>query len=131
MWYSWDNQTWGTLWNPKGKSGCNQVTGCLNKAGVAYEQTYNWLLGATIQGCQSAEGINTCTLSRSNGYSALIVWVPALLTSCAGQASAEVCGSTNYLVPKGYLTKRYLDGSVHPANSVEYVGAEPLLLENH
>jgi hypothetical protein len=130
MWYSWDNQGWGTLWNPKGKNGCTQTSGCLTKAGVAYNQVYNWLVGATLQGCQSSAGINTCTLTRPNGYSALMVWSPATLTACAGQPSSEVCGSTSFQVPAGYGTKRDLDGLVQPANTVEYVGAKPILLEN-
>lgn len=129
MWYAWDNQGWGTLWNPNGKSGCTHSLGCLTKAGVAYQQTFSWLVGATIQGCQFSTEINICTLSRAGGYTALMIWVPTTLTSCAGQASSDVCGSTTYQVPNGYTTKRYLDGSTHPANTAEYVGAKPLLLE--
>jgi uncharacterized protein YjdB len=131
MWYAWDNQGWGTLWNPKGKNGCTQSSGCMTKAGVAYSQTYNWLVGATLQGCQSSSGITTCTLTRPNGYSALMVWSTAALTACTGQPSSEVCGSTTYQVPAGgYVTKRDLDGLAQPANTAEYVGAKPILLEN-
>jgi hypothetical protein len=130
MWYSWDNQNWGTLWNLKGKNGCTQTSGCMTKAGVAYSQTYAWLVGSTLQGCQSASGISTCTLTRPNGYTALMVWSTATLTSCTGQSSSEVCGSTTYQVPAGYVTKRDLDGLTQPANTSEYVGAKPILLEN-
>ena len=131
IWYAWDNQGWGTLWNPKGKNGCATTTGCLTKAGVAYSQVYDWLVGAELQGCQPSGGIAVCTLSRAGGYSALMVWDNAVLSSCAGQISTEVCGSTPYSVPTGYLTKRDLDGLKEPASALEYVGAKPILLENN
>jgi hypothetical protein len=131
LWFTWDNQGWGTLWNPDGRNGCTQTAGCMTKAGVAYAQTYNWLIGANLQGCLSSNGITVCTLSRANGYSALMIWSTATLTSCIGQISSEVCGSTTYQVPSGYITKRDLDGLVQPANPTEYVGAKPILLENH
>ncbi|HUA13921.1 MAG TPA: Ig-like domain-containing protein [Verrucomicrobiae bacterium] len=129
-WFSWDNQGWGTLWNPQGKNGCTQAAGCLTKAGIAYAQTYDWLVGTQLQGCQTSAGITTCTLTRPNGYQALMVWYTAVLTDCAGQASPEVCGSMSYAVPDGYVTKRDLDGSKQPATAIEYVGAKPILLEN-
>ena len=130
LWYAWDNQGWGTLWNPKGKNGCSQSTGCITKAGVAYAQVYDWLVGAELEGCQTSGGITTCTLTRANNYSALMVWDTTLLTSCDGQTSAEVCGSTPYTVPAGYSAKRDLAGKKTPAGIVEYVGAKPILLEN-
>ena len=130
LWYSWDNQTWGTLWNPKGKNGCTQTAGCVTKAGTAYGQTYNWLTGNTLQGCQISGGVNVCTITGPGGYSALMVWVTASMTSCTGQADAEVCGSTLYQVPAGYITKHYLDGTSLPASATEYIGAKPVLLTN-
>jgi hypothetical protein len=130
LWYSWDDQYWGTLWNPYGKNGCTQTAGCLTKAGVAYAQTQKWISGMTFQGCQVNNGIEVCTLSGANGYSALMVWATTTLTSCTSQLSQEVCGSTLYSVPSGYVTKLDLAGNQQPANPVEYVGAKPILLVN-
>jgi Big-like domain-containing protein/centrosomal CEP192-like protein len=130
IWYEWDNQAWGTLWNPKGKSGCTQAPGCITEAGTAYAQTYSWLAGHTLQGCQNSGGVNVCTLTGPNGYSALMVWVTTALSTCTGQSNAEVCGSTLYLVPSGYVIKHYLDGSSQPASASEYIGAKPVLLSN-
>ncbi|HET7441977.1 MAG TPA: hypothetical protein VFJ47_11805 [Terriglobales bacterium] len=130
LWYSWDDQYWGTLWNPYGKNGCTQTSGCLTKAGIAYGQTQNWFSGMTFQGCQVNNGIEVCTLSGADGYSAIMVWATATLTSCSSQVSQEVCGSTLYAVPSGYVTKLDLAGNRQPANPVEYVGAKPILLVN-
>ena len=52
------------------------------------------------------------------------------MTSCTGQADAEVCGSTLYQVPAGYITKHYLDGTSLPTSATEYIGAKPVLLTN-
>ena len=130
LWFSWDSWTWGTMWVANGRNGCTQTGGCLTKAGMAYVQTHKWLTGATLQGCQTSNGIRICTVTKENGYSALMVWATAMLTSCSTQVSQEVCGSTLFSVPATYINKRDLDGVVHPANSVEYVGAKPILLEN-
>jgi trimeric autotransporter adhesin len=130
IWYAWDNQAWGTLWNPKGKNGCTQAAGCMTKAGTAYAQTYAWLAGNTLQGCQNSNGVNICTLTGPNGYSAIMVWVTTSLSSCSGQSNTEVCGSTLYQVPSGYVVKHYLDGSLQPASASEFIGAKPVLLSN-
>jgi hypothetical protein len=130
MWYSWDDQFWGTFWNPYGKNGCTQTGGCLTAAGVAYNQTHYWLAGATLQGCQTSNGTTLCNITRPNGYTAVIVWSTPRLTDCTTQISKQVCGSTLYTVPPGYFHKRDLGGNWQVARSMEYVGAKPILFEN-
>jgi len=129
-WYAWDDAAWGTLWNPKGKGGCTQAAGCLTSAGTAYQQVNAWLVGATLGNCTASASITTCPLSNSNGYQGLLVWVNTTLPSCAGQSSSETCGSTAYPVPSQYITKCDLAGTCQPAQSVETIGAKPLLFQN-
>src|SRR5260370_32115355 len=70
-WYAWDNLNIGTMWNP---------TSGIAKAGIAYEQVYNWMNGATMTACSPNgstdfyHAIYTCDLTRSAGYHARAVW---------------------------------------------------------
>jgi hypothetical protein len=129
-WYAWDDSNWGTLWRPKGSGGCKNTDGCLTKSGVAYEQINSWLVGATLGSCTINRTVTACSLSRSNGYLAEMVWVNTTVTNCAGQTSTETCGSTPYSVPSGYITKRDLDGVRQPVKRMEIIGAKALLFEN-
>jgi hypothetical protein len=54
-WYAWDNFTLGTLYDPKGRNP--------SLPAIAYQQVYNWLLGATITGPYKGQ------CSSSGGYS--------------------------------------------------------------
>ena len=130
LWFAFDNQGWGTLWNPKGKNGCSQSAGCLTKAGVAYSQVHDWLVGATLQGCVSSVGVTSCSLTRP-GYSALMIWNALPLAGCSGQISPQVCGSTLYSVPAGYTVERDLGGGTEQVSGAVYVGAKPILLEKN
>ena len=44
--------------------------------GVAYGETYKWIVGATLtQPCaQDKKGTWTCAITRPGGYRALVVW---------------------------------------------------------
>jgi hypothetical protein len=130
LWFAWDNQGWGTFWNPQGKSGCTQSAGCITRAGIAYQQTNSWLVGATLGSCTVNGSVTTCPLSRAGGYQAEMVWVNTTLASCSGQPSTPVCGSTSYSVPSQFITKCDLTGVCQPAQAVEIIGAKPLLLQN-
>ncbi len=129
-WYAWDDAAWGTLWNPKGKGGCTQTSGCLTSAGVAYEQVNSWLVGATLGTCTVSGAVTSCPLSRGGGYQAEMVWVNTTLANCAGQSSAETCGSTPYSVPSQFITKCDLAGVCQAPQSVEMIGVKPLLFKN-
>ena len=68
LWYAYDaNPEWGRLINATG--------GSLLSA-TAYGESYKWIVGATLtQPCaQDKNGAWTCSLSRSGGYQAQIIW---------------------------------------------------------
>jgi GH35 family endo-1,4-beta-xylanase len=66
-WYAWDNHGWVSL----------ETTALDNKtlrpAGRAYGTLQQWLVGASIAECNSADNVWTCLLRR-NGESQWIVW---------------------------------------------------------
>ena len=67
FWYSWNGGNWGALWTRKDG---------INRAGRAYEQLYDWLVGATMSVPCSVDSKNTwtCELTRPGGYKALAIW---------------------------------------------------------
>jgi len=109
-WYDYDNTSWGTLWK-----------GSLNTTGIAYEQVYNWLVGATMtRPCAATTGTSTwtCPITRTSPYKALAVW--------------NTVGTTSYTVPSGFTQYRDLTGKVTATSSgaTITIGVAPLLLEN-
>jgi polysaccharide biosynthesis protein PslG len=107
-WHAWDDNKWGTMWDP--------VAGVL-PTGIAYEETYNWLVGATLLGpCQIATGgVWTCSLTRPNGYQGLIAWVTT--------------GSHPYTPGKQYMQFRDLAGGTTLVQGQVTLGEKPILLE--
>lgn len=108
-WYSWDNSGWGTLWDKSNGT---------HPAGVAYGQVYNWMVGATMtQPCAIQSGtIWTCTLTRPNGYTGLVVW--------------NTAGSSSYNAPGQYTTYRDLAGKSSSITGTLTIGPKPILLED-
>lgn len=64
-WYSWDHGNMGLI-EPTSKT--------LKPAGVAYATVLRWLDGTVMTGCEAADGLWLCTLKRSDGSTARIVW---------------------------------------------------------
>jgi hypothetical protein len=110
-WYAWDDPNWGILFDR---------TAGLHKAGTAYAQVQNWLVGRTmVSPCtQSSVGVWGCTLTGAGGYQARVLWNPG--------------GNRSYTVKSQYLHSRDLSGRITavPANGVVTLGAKPLLFEN-
>ncbi len=110
-WYNWDDDLWGTLWD--GSTG-------MHKAGTAYAQVRNWLVGRTmVSPCaRNPYGVWGCTLTGAGGYQARVLWNPG--------------GNRSYTVKSQYLHSRDLSGRITavPANGVVTIGAKPLLFEN-
>lgn len=71
-WYSYDSQTWGTLWDT--------VNLVLTAVGVAYGQTYDWLVGATLLSVGVNGTVWQASLTRP-GYQGLIVYDTATASS--------------------------------------------------
>ena len=66
-WYAWDNHNWSTLdlTTPSG-----EMTG----PGAAYGVVRQWMLGATLQGCnRSASGLWTCRFHRASTTN-MVLW---------------------------------------------------------
>jgi polysaccharide biosynthesis protein PslG len=63
-WYAWNNEEFGTLWSPDPSD--PSKPGNVHQAAVAYEQLYQWMVGARMQPlCAStADGVWTCGLQR-------------------------------------------------------------------
>jgi polysaccharide biosynthesis protein PslG len=115
-WRAWEDSD-GGLWTP---------TAGLNKAGVAYGQIYNWLVGANMTKACAANGtVWTCNMSRPNGYVAQVVWDTA--QSCRN----GVCGTSMYLVEPQYVQYHTIAGKTVPiTGTMVAIGAKPILLEN-
>ena len=123
-WYEWNGFA-GTLWKPD----ADEFTGPghLLKAGVAYQQTYNWLVGNTLdQSCTPKNRVWACNLTGPNGYQGQIVWNAA--ETCHG----SVCTHSQYKFDPAYI--QYVDvfGKVTSTNGLTTVpiGYQPILLQN-
>lgn len=134
-WYAWDNQQVGVLYTTNGLNP--------TPAAIAYQQVYNWLLGASIAGpyngqCSSSGGYS------SNGapapYNFDYTYAPSFytcnLTSAAGsveqvvwQTSPNSTETTIYTVPAQF--SKYLDISGNtttvPSNRQVTVTNKPVM----
>jgi cellulase (glycosyl hydrolase family 5) len=106
-WYAWDNPNYGTMWD---------ATTGLHPDAIAYQQVYNWMVGATMSSpcTMASDSTWTCTLTRPGGYQALAIWNSATTTS--------------YTPASQY--KQYLDltGQTNPIIGSVTIGYNPILL---
>jgi hypothetical protein len=113
LWYAYDAQPeWGRLIDSQNR---------LLPVGVAYSETYKWLLGAVLQSeCASdATGTWTCQVSRPGGYRALIVW------------NSNATSDISYHVPEWVVEYRDLSGHVTSvAHGTVLIGNNPILVES-
>ncbi len=114
-WYSWDDNGdgpggvgWGTLFNPN--------THTALPAAGAYQEVYNWMVGATMTGsCTvSADSTWICPLTRAGGYQALAIW--------------NTAASKAYVPPSQYTHYRDLAGNTFPIRGPVTIGSKPLLV---
>jgi hypothetical protein len=114
----WDNggdaRGWGGMWD--GRNG-------INKAGVAYGQVYNWLVGASFtKPCSGDHDVWTCDISRPGGYQARIVWNAA--NSYNPQSTAK------YAIGNDFSQQRDLNGGKSSiSDGTVLIGSKPILLE--
>jgi hypothetical protein len=108
-WYAWDSPQFGTMWDPVGGS---------HPDAIAYQQVYNWLVGANISGpCTMASNSTwTCSLTRPGGHQALAVW--------------NALGSVSYAPASIYTDYKDLSGNTHQVQGSVQIGYNPILLEN-
>lgn len=106
-WHAWDDSDWGTLRDPADG---------LREAGVAYEQIYKWLVGATFtRPCVASGDVWTCGLTRNNSYQATIIW--------------KNSGSQAYSPSGKYRQYRDLTGHSAVVSGSITIGIKPILLE--
>lgn len=113
-WWTWSHYPSGTLWDIE--------TNSLTKAGVAYKQLYDWMVGATqTQACQEKGNVWTCGFTRSGGYQAQAVW----------DANADARGTKSYTAPPQFTRYRDIEGNTNdiPKSHSVTIGAKPILLE--
>jgi hypothetical protein len=117
-WYGWDLGSGnGTLWTNAG----------LTRAGVSYQQTESWLMGATLSApCSASGSVWSCNYTRSGGYQAMVVWNAS--QSCSGGN----CSTSNYPLPAATQFTQYQDvlGTTHAISGGSVpIGAKPILIE--
>jgi len=131
FWYQWDNSTHGMLWDNDQNMGCTTAdnTGFLCKAGVAFQQVFNWTVNRTIsQPCASDPTVTTrwtCNYTGTGGFLGQAIWDTS--KSC----SNGVCTTVNVKVPTQYTKYTDITGKVTTiANNTVPVGLKPLWLSN-
>jgi len=109
-WYAYNNNAWGTIFN--GTS--------LNPAGVAYQQIYNWMVGANmVTPCTLASGIWTCGFTLANGKHGLVVWLDVFQSS-----------ATQSYTPGGTYNRYHdLTGGTTVFSGSVTISQQPILLE--
>jgi hypothetical protein len=135
-WYGWDFGTDGQFWN-------NSGSGAFTGAGIAYQNVYQWLDGASTLGpcTETTSGTNagvwTCSFARPNGYFALAVFDTALCAPSEDFSCSEATSFT-YTFPKtpagtSYTEYRTLSGSTVSlsGDTTVSIGLEPILLDNN
>lgn len=124
-WYQWDNSASGTLWNSTANSSCSTpyATGYLCKAGIAYQQVHDWLVGSTLGACSATGTIWTCTLTQANGGQAAIMW------DTSQTCSSGSCTTTQRPVSSIYFHYIDLTGASFPVSGTAPVGIKPILLQ--
>jgi hypothetical protein len=111
LWYAYDGDPqWGRLVDSAGK---------MLPDGVAYDQTYQWIMGANLtKPCaQDGDGTWTCDVTRQQNYKAQIVW----------NSSQD----RSFPVPPNMTEYRDLTGQVvQIANGFVPIGNSPVLIES-
>lgn len=94
------------------------------KAGVAYKQVYDWMVGNTVNGCSANGGIYTCTITKADGTPMMAVW------DVTQNCSSGSCSTSNYKVPSKYTTYSTLEdrNPVPIKGGTVQIGAKPILL---
>lgn len=123
-WYEWDNALYGTLWSPTSISGCTTpfTTGFICKAGIAYQQVHDWMLGSTLTNCSSVGTSWSCNLIQANGSPAQIVWDTS--QTCSGGS----CSTISYAISPSFNTYKDLSGASFSVSGTAPVGIKPILL---
>jgi uncharacterized repeat protein (TIGR01451 family) len=118
-WFAWNSTNNGRFYNTK----TQQVI----PAGIAYQQIYNWTVGATLTApCSNVGTAWSCSFTGSGSYVAEALWNTDASLVC----SNGVCPTQNVAVPTHYTQYRDLSGNtVAITNQSVPVGSKPILVE--
>jgi hypothetical protein len=116
--FGWDYGNTGDLYNTS--------NGKLTLAGIAYQQIYQWMQGATPTApCKASGAVWTCNFTRPNGYQAMAVWNSS--QTCLN----TLCTTLQFTVPIGYIQYRDLSGTLKTVTGSQIpLGLKPILFEN-
>jgi hypothetical protein len=114
-WFAYDSPHFGQLWT----AGAG-----LNKAGVAYGETYNWIVGSTLTTpCSAAGTVWSCGFTLANGNAAEAIWDTS--QTCLGGN----CSTSNQNISSAWKSYQDLAGSNNAIpNGTVPVGIKPILL---
>jgi hypothetical protein len=126
FWYQYNNTENGTLWLANPDPDQRNAPGTLLDAGIAYEQVYKWMVGASMDGPCAVNGTTwTCQFTRPGGYVAEAVWDTS--QSC----NRGVCTTINYNAEPQYTNYTTLYGKNQKILGGKVpIGAKPILLQN-
>ena len=115
-WYGWDIKS--------GEEFRDTASSTITPTGIAYQQLYNWTIGAMMSPCLANGTIWTCTIKRLGGYQALAVWDTA--QACSG----GVCTTSTYAYDPRYTKYYTLAGSasIPLSGGTVQIGAKVILL---
>ena len=106
----------------------NSSTGQLTPAGVAFETTQNWLLGATLGPVTNANGVFTAPITLANGAKDLLVWD----ANGSENFTAIPAGDGHYETTQGVTetVSSSSSGHHHSTGSTVIIGITPILFEH-
>jgi len=116
-WYQYGNTGFGSL----------LVNGTLNSAGIAYQQVYDWMVGATLTSpCSQTGSVWTCHFTKPGGLQELAVW------DASQTCSNGNCTTSGYTPDSVYVKFADLAGNAFSftAGTSVQIGAKPILLLN-
>jgi hypothetical protein len=97
----------------------------INKAGIAYQQIYTWMVGRTMLNSCSANGtVWTCDFKGPEGYASRAIW------DTSETFSNGNCGTHPYTVDPQFVDYLTLDGNkIQIQDNSVPIGAKPILIE--
>ncbi len=120
-WFSWgrprgERKSWGEL---------ETESGAPNQAALAYQQVRGWIVNARMTPCETKGTVWSCSLTRADGYEALVVW------DTSQTCKDGTCGTSTYSPDHRFTQLRSLSGEKAKVTAVGVrIGAKPVLLEN-
>jgi len=124
MWAAGYRRVYWYAWNDRNVGGLTTEDFLPTAAGNAYGEVINWMVGATLRGCDKNQARWKCTFTRPDGSQYLAIWDNSQTCSNGN------CTTTPVKVDPAYVN--YLDlagGNTKIQNNTVPVGMKPIWLE--